>query len=701
MPTKPSHTTSRTTTTSAGKTSAKQAAARKTTVEQAAAQKVTRNAAANKSSANKPATKKTAKKTAKKAAANTTAKKAAANTTAKKTTAKKTAAKKTAAKKTSKKTSANKTAKNAPANKAAAKKTAKNAAANKTPANKAAAKKAAKHAAANKPPANKATKKVATRTTATAAKTPPRRRAARGTAVPAAPPPLPADVRARLHATLRAADPTLILADEQAARAGGDGQRARYADNTWDMGTLWTDVLWAACRERSLRFEQLAETLPRRTGDFAGVTVASAFFVDVERPDVLYFAPNPDMPAALFVEIPADEASVRTVLAEYAGDRERTRKQRAWMGFGSQLQIPNVYSGELVEVDDHELDRFFCFSPVATTLSRRTYFSGSRFAYEIHADDLFVWDLAWPPCTTSARTLESFKKLAPYDLPADMPLDLVSAIHGFEYETYDALAARIPDEPDQTAGILTVLAAIGFRELAVAADLRRHLPGDIRVHAALANVAFRYGWERLIWDLTRIIDDPPMKSQIAEALAGLDLSALPPDGGRRLVLPPGAAQASLRELAAAHGWRAQATPEDDPTLRLEYHLEGHTDATPRRIRWRDVLSLELSTLVLDNADDALPILESAFPTTTTTAPTDRWRAAASHAALGEHDALLKIIEPALAADAWPDRLAAARLVGTVRLRAAEALVRAALASEPHAPTRQALTAALEALTHVH
>lgn len=614
----------------------------------------------------------TTKKTTHTAAKKTTKK--ASKTATKKTATKKTAAKKTAAKKTAK-----------PSSKSAAKpssKSAKSRSSNKPKAPK----KTAKKTAAKKSPktvAKKTPKKSAKKTTRPAKPRP-----------PAAPPPLAEDLRTRLHAILLEADPTLKIATVDEARAGGDEQRKRYTGNTWEMGTLWTDVLWAACRARSLRLEQLAETRPRRTSDFAGVEVASVFFVDVDRPGTLYYAPNPAMPAALFVEIPADVASVRTVLAEYAGGRERSVRLRAWMGFGSNLQIPHVYSGKLVAVDDHELDRFFVFSPVATTLTRRTYFSGSRFAYEIHGDDLFIWDLAWPPCTTSAKVLTDFKKIAPYDFPLDMPVDLVSAVHGFEFETADELARRIPAEPDSTPGVLTVLAAIGFRDLATVARLRRLLPGDVHIQAALANAAFRYGWEQLINHLARVVTDPEMKPQIADALADLEFSTLPDVPGRRLVLPLEASPDALLALAAAHGWTSHPTPEDQPGLRAELHLPGHTDAAPRRIRWHDILPLELSTLALEDADEARPLLESTFPTSPTDDP---WRAATEQAWLGDHAPLLAALQTFLAADDWPDRLAAARLIGTTRLGAARDLVRAALAAEKHAPTKKSLKAALKLL----
>jgi hypothetical protein len=327
------------------------------------------------------------------------------------------------------------------------------------------------------------------------------------------------------------------MSGEADAHAGGDSQRERYADDSWPMGTMWSPALWAACGEAVTRLEQLAETPPRRTADFGGVEVASVFFVDIERPGTLLFAPSPEMPAVLFVPIPADVASVRTVLAEYAGEREHTAELRAWMGFGSQLLIPNVYSGELGEVDDHELDRFFVFSPVATTLSRRTYFSASKFSYEQHGDDLFIWDLAWPACTTSAAVVAAFNQLTGYDFPRDMPVDLVAACEGFEFGTAEYLEARIPGEPDNLPPILTVLAAIGWRRLATAERLRKYLTGEPAVQGNLANIAFRYDWERMIWDLLRLASDDPMQMQIADALAALEYHDLPNPVGTRRVLP--------------------------------------------------------------------------------------------------------------------------------------------------------------------
>lgn len=576
-----------------------------------------------------------------------------------------------AARKVAAKKPAKKPAKAAPAGEAAAKRTA----ARKTSA-KVTTKPATKETTTKKTPAKKSVKQKPAEPT------------------PSPAPRLSADERARLHAILAAADASLILSDESTAHAGGDEQRERYAEDTWTMGTMWSPPLWSACRDAVARLEQLAETPPRRTSDFTGVEVSSVFFVDTADRSTLLYAPNPEMPAALFVPVPADVASVRTVLAEYSAGRERTVQLRAWMGFGSQLLIPNVYSGELGAVDDHELDRFFVFSPVATTLSRRTYFSGSKFSYEQHGEDLFIWDLAYPPCTTSPPAIANFRKITGYDFPPDMPVDLAAAVEGFEFSTAADLEARIPDDPQNTAPILTVIAAIGWRSLTTPTNLRKYVDRDPGVQANLVNAAFRYGWERLLADILRAARDPEMQSQIADALAGLDHPILPTTSDTRHVLPATAELPAFNNFAATRGWSAQSVPDDDRHTRAIYTLPGHTDAAPRRITWIDVPALELQTLALEDADDELPAISAAFPDPHSDDP---WRTAAVNAWLGHDAPLLAHLRAAITSEAWPDRQSAARLIGVTAFTAAKDLVVTALTREPHPATRKTLAAALKIL----
>ena len=559
------------------------------------------------------------------------------------------------------------------------------------PAKKTAAKKTAARKTSAKVTTKPATKKTTT-TKKTAAKKSVNKKPAKQK--PAQVARLSADERARLHALLAAADAGLILSDEMAAHAGGDEQRERYAEDTWTMGTIWSPALWAACRAAVARLEQLAETPPRRTSDFTGIEIASVLFVDTADPTTLLYAPNPEMPAALFVPIPADVASVRTVLAEYSAGRERSVKLRAWMGFGSQLLIPNVYSGELGAVDDHELDRFYCFSPVATTLSRRTYFSDSKFSYEQHGEDLFIWDLAYPPCTTSPPAIANFKRITGYDFPPDMPVDLAAAVEGFEFSSAAELEARISSEPENTAPILTVISAIGWRSLTTPANLRKYVDRDPGVQANLVNAAFRYGWERLIADILRAAGDPDLQTQIADALAGLAFPILPTTSDTRHVLPATAELSTFENLATTRGWTAQQIPDSDIHTRAIYTLPGHTDAAPRRITWIDVPALELQTLALEQTEDELPAISAALPDTDSSDP---WRAAAVAAWLGHDAPLLAHLRAALTSEAWPDRQSAARLIGVTAFTPAIDLVVAALANESHPATDRTLTATLEIL----
>lgn len=513
--------------------------------------------------------------------------------------------------------------------------------------------------------------------------------------------------RAELVAALAGLD--LEFCGPEDAREGGDELRERYAEDTWSMGTLWSQELWSACAEAVATLELLALCPARHLGEWAGVPVNPALYADAARPGTLWYAPNPEMPAALFVPVRADAASVRAVLDEYAGERPRV-PIRAWMGFGSGLRIPDVYSGELVEVDDHELERFFVFSPVASSLSRRTYFSGSRFAWEVHAEDLYVWDLEYPPCATSEPVLTRFKEITGYaDLPLDMPVDLVSAIHGFEFATSASLVARIARESDPRtiAAIFSVLAAIGWRELATAELLRRHLRDDLQLARRIASLAITYRWERLAWELGLAAGDAEFRAKLGEVLAGYELTASPRLGpcasGALRVLPAGADLADLHALAAARGWsRWDVASDAAPGWRAGYELP---DARGR-VAWVEVPALELVTLVVEGDEPALAGAlsgESAAAWSTRLeagSVRDRWHAAAALAWLDDPahaPRLLEFLRARLAGDDWMERLVAARLIGVARAHAARGLLAAARAAERRPEVAAASDAVLAAL----
>src|SRR5262245_24512297 len=107
---------------------------------------------------------------------------------------------------------------------------------------------------------------------------------------------LPSAVRARLHAILTEADPTIRPVKRKDARMAIKWQRKRYQGDRPPLGTMFTQQDLEACRDAVRRLELLAETEPRRISllpiDGSQPTIRSAFFVDVEHPDQLLFAPN-------------------------------------------------------------------------------------------------------------------------------------------------------------------------------------------------------------------------------------------------------------------------------------------------------------------------------------------------------------------------------------------------------------------------
>lgn len=504
-----------------------------------------------------PSPKKPAKKAAKK-----TAKQATSRLTPAKVSTPKKATPRQAAKKAAKKIAKKATPRQAPARKVAASRTkkapARKSVVKKTPARKAAAKKTpARKAAAKKTPARKAPAKKATtaKPARKAARTPAARPAAtKGRAGKAA---RPADLSwldrfpalAALRQDAASGELGLTWLGEREANAGGREAAAHYADS-WHLGTLWSDELWAACQEVVAGLLKVAEgpAFCRRQM----MEERCSLYMHPDRPGELLLALSHKFPALLWVPFEATADGLRAALGAFWPEQRiprlsLPRELRVFLGYMHSVYVPNPYSGEMEAAGHHELDRHWTSSPAmdpqcwgtayrddpwseqrgiggmaatlgivaasrelrqqedgaVSTFTQRTTFSRSQLGIETHRRGIYVGVLRYRPNPFPAL-VQRFNERCHTTFPTDLPIDLVASLHGFQFLTAEALSRALDEQTSDGARVayLEALAAVRHPDLAFTEELRRWAAHpSLELRAAVVNSALQYNWMFLLEDM--------------------------------------------------------------------------------------------------------------------------------------------------------------------------------------------------------
>jgi hypothetical protein len=508
----------------------------------------------------KAAAKKQASKKPTKAAAKKQANKKPASTTAAKQTNKKPAPAKAPAKKqVNKKPASTTTAKQTQNKKPAPAKAAAKKQANKKQASTTAAKQTNKKSAPAKAAAKQATRKKTASTPARAEK--PAALARRTTP--------PAEWLVGPLAPLReladaVADLDVRAVDDDASQDAGQALRERYADN-WTLGVLWTPALWDACQARAQPL-RLWATGPVQRGAH-GREFTPSFYLDPADPGRLWYTPDPGLPAALFVPLPATRAAIEQALTEFGPrtpplDLAEAKTVRAYMGAASFLRVPNPYCGEFEPAGPHELDRHFNFSPVVTPhawgsafaddplrdagalstiqevvalreireqiaesvprFTRRAWFSRADVAIEMHADGIYVWEVTYRPSRFASALLAGLNAPNGRQYPDDLPLDLALAMHGFMFldaAWFEAELAREPDVRQRGALVQAALAVVSDDIVEAARIARAALARDEAEQVAVANAALQYNWQFLLEELGSRAASAELRAQLTTVLA--------------------------------------------------------------------------------------------------------------------------------------------------------------------------------------
>lgn len=313
------------------------------------------------------------------------------------------------------------------------------------------------------------------------------------------------------------------------ARDGGEALAERYADSM-PMGTLWPNETWPRSQARARGKLQVAEgpavnhapkePLTRQDGERWN----GAWYLDPDEPDRLWFAFTEEAAPILWIPVRPTLADMKAAIESVRPSEEPlTREVRAWMGWMSQLTVPNVYSGELVEADLAQLTNYWLFNPYrgGATLSTYTVCTQSRATYELHYGAAYVWNVAYRPAP-HAEAVRCVNEALGFDAyPLDMPVDLLGCVLGFQWMTRDVAERDLADEElrESWPFLICVWSGIGYREPDFESKLARFANDESDdVRRSVAQACHVYGFGALMKSMLEAERDPGIREYLEKGV---------------------------------------------------------------------------------------------------------------------------------------------------------------------------------------
>lgn len=276
---------------------------------------------------------------------------------------------------------------------------------------------------------------------------------------------------------------------------------------------------------------------------FADETHTAYWYVDARAPERLLFAPDPNYPTFLHVPAGITAADIAAVLEGFFPDPLPTRTAftkvaRGFMGYLDGHSVPSPYDGGLSAIDGLALDRYYTMNVFAhphswgsafpddpypaeplgmlamTAFGRetlkqddgvpsktwRTAHSGSYVTIEIHKESLLVAEICYRPDERSGAVADLNARFGS-TFPADLPVDAVGMLLGFDFQTTDMVIADVPTVEDlgERLGAVQIALAVTYGDLDALDRLRPHFAHeDPRFRANVCNMLLDYNYEFLL-----------------------------------------------------------------------------------------------------------------------------------------------------------------------------------------------------------
>lgn len=340
-----------------------------------------------------------------------------------------------------------------------------------------------------------------------------------------------------------------------------------------DLGEDWADqprtIKVAAHTERDAELRAgkvLVGTGPAVTARLVGAEHEVLWFCD--RHGGLWCALASYYPAWLWVEVKPTAEGVREVLSSTFPRRELGRVEltataRGFLGHAGSVRVPNVYSGEFVEINGHDLDRYLGLSaypmhgawgsvhvddPLRTdvgfvkplelmaatkgsltqrlgrvpSMTWRMMQSQAYLSIEMHARYLVCAAARYVPTPASHRaTVARLNADFGSRYPEDLPLDVIGALTGFDWHTEESLARDLGEDAaaGDVAELVRVRYALRYGDLRQTLALReyaRHPEPEVR--EALLYGAGWYGDQFMLYELLATEPDAAARARIQQVI---------------------------------------------------------------------------------------------------------------------------------------------------------------------------------------
>ncbi|MCB9719100.1 MAG: tetratricopeptide repeat protein [Myxococcales bacterium] len=355
----------------------------------------------------------------------------------------------------------------------------------------------------------------------------------------------------------------------------GEAESARISEGLGELyregplGTIHTPATLG--RSRELLAERCAVARGPSSRTREGVAESSLLFIDRMRPhEGLWLALSESIPPFLWIRVEPRPAALELALAELYPRPRRTRVEmpavaRGFLGYRSRFLVPSPYTGGLEPATMLELDRHLTINPFVEsgawgsaydddpwpdeipeqpelthkislrqrevaeqapghvwTQTRRTRHSRSYLTIEVHHRDLFVVEARYQP-SRHGSVVEAMNAHFGCDYPVDMPVDVVAALLGFQFDGAGDLEAQLAgtEDPEQLAGLLLVISALRHDDPGVLALYRERLEHpDATVRGTIAEIAMAYNYEVLLEEMSVREPDLELREEIEAVLDG-------------------------------------------------------------------------------------------------------------------------------------------------------------------------------------
>ncbi|GAA3765435.1 hypothetical protein GCM10022225_59490 [Plantactinospora mayteni] len=302
---------------------------------------------------------------------------------------------------------------------------------------------------------------------------------------------------------------------------------------------------------------------PEYTRRGMGTESDATWYVDSRDPQHLLFAPSPEYPPFLHVPAGTTAEQMAQVLRGFFPVPRPTRVTlpkvaRGFLGYLGRLGVPSPYTGQVEGIDGLTLDRYYTMNlytevnswgsaffddpypeewhrPIemiglgreamkqadaVPSKTWRTAHSGSYLTIEAHDGELLVGEVRYRS-NTYPEVVEKLNATFGSYFPTDLPVDVIGALLGFDFQTIDMLERELAEEtdPGKMLGQLHIATALAYGDLDAFARLRPHFDHDNPSYRAQAmNFLLSYNYAYVLEELAHTEPEEQLSEQLHRVL---------------------------------------------------------------------------------------------------------------------------------------------------------------------------------------